>query len=184
MLLFLLSISDEETKPNIIELYNLYKDPLLKIATNRLKSAGDNNYTTDAQDVVQNVFVKTVKYINKIPSLDQGEQKAYLYAILQNEICGFLTEYNKQRNESYELGDTPDDKNFIEVLEIKEHYNEVINAIYSLDEKYSTVLLLKYARKQNTTKIARMLGISRTAVNKRLNKGKSLLLKALEKGKH
>lgn len=181
MLLFLLSIADEEVKPNIVKLYNKHKDNMLKIIIKRLVDAGDTNYVIDAQDVIQNVFVSTVKYVNSLPTSSEQEQKAYLYAMLRNETSRFIDRYNELKKESYELTDIPDKEYFLDVLEIKERYNEVVEAIYRLDEKYSTVLLFRYAKGYSTAKIAKILGISQPAVYKRLNRCKVLLLEALEK---
>ena len=53
--------------------------------------------------------------------------------------------------------------------------------IYRLDEKYSTVLLFAFVHEYTPARIAKILGISRPAVYKRLNKGKVLLLESLKK---
>lgn len=183
MLLYLLSIADEEVKPNIVALYNEHKDEMLTIILKRLEDAGDTNSIIDAQDVLQNVFVNTVKYINSLPASSEKEQKAYLYAVLRNETTHFIDRYNEIKKESYELNDVPDEEYFLDELEIKERYNDVVKAICSLDEKFSIVLLFKYAKGYKIAKIAKMLGISKPAVSKRLSKGKALLLEALkEKG--
>lgn len=180
MLIYLLSISSEETKPKIRGFYREYKEDLIKLAISVLKDAGDTNYLTDAQDVVQNTFVRVTRYINKFPRMDVSHQKAYLYAIAENEIRDFLDEYNKLKNISLELTDIPDNKNFLEDIDIKERYNEVVDAIYALDERYSTVLLFRYAENYSVKRIAQVLGVDRAVVYSRLRKGKTLLLEKLE----
>lgn len=180
MLFYLLSISEEKTKPNIVELYSAYKEPLLQITIKCLQDAGDSNYISDAQDVVQNVFVKTARYINTFPHVSENEQKVYLYAILRNELSDYIATFEKLKNESYDLPDVADDEDFIEALEVRERYNEVVDAIYSLDEKYSTVLLFRYSKGFSVKKIAQVLGVDRAVVYSRLRKGKALLLKELK----
>jgi len=65
---------------------------------------------------------------------------------------------------------------FFDQLLIEEHYDEVVEVIRKLDEKYSTVLFLRYDRKYNVKKIAKLLGLSPSAVYTRLNRARQLLL--------
>ena len=181
MLVYLLSISSEEAKPILRGFYLEYKDDLIKIALKELKDAGDTNYIIDAQDIVQNTFVKVTRYINRLPHKDRSNQKAYLYAIAKNEIRNFLAQYGKLKTETLDPRDIPDDKNFLVVIDIKERYNEVVDAIYALDERYSTVLLFRYAENYSVKRIAQVLGVDRAVVYSRLRKGKALLLEKLDK---
>ena len=180
MLLYLLSISEEDTKPNIIKLYAAHKDSMLRIASKRLHTIEDTNYANDAQDVVQNTFVKVVRYINAFPRLTEREQQAYLYAILNNELNNYISEYLHYNNESYELTNARDKTNFIEALEIKDRYDAVVDAIYELDEKYSTAMLFRYAKNFSVKKIAQLLGVSRDVVYMRLSRGRAQLLAILK----
>ena len=181
MLLYLLSISEDEVQPDVVKLYYSHVDEMTKITVKRLKDIGDTNCLANAQDIIQNVFVSTVKYMNSLPKSSEREQRAYLYAMLKNEINHFVGKYAEPKKESYELTDFPDDHDFIEALEMKERYNEVVDAICELDEKYSTVLLFRFVREYAPSKIAKILKISTPAVYKRLNKGKVLLIDALRK---
>ena len=70
--------------------------------------------------------------------------------------------------------------NFIEELEIKEQYNQVVKAIESLDEKYSTTLYLVYCKEKTVNEIADMMGISTKTVYTRLSRGKQLLTDSLK----
>ncbi len=180
MLLYLLSIADEETKPNIVILYSTNIENMTKITVGRLKLAGDENCETDAQDIIQNTFVNTVKYINDIPTTDPKEQKAYLYAILRNETSRFLKKRSDPKAESMPMKRSSYENDFVEKLAMKERYDQVVEAIYRLDEMYSTVLLFRYVFEYSPAKIAQLLGSSRQAVYKRLKTGKALLLKHLK----
>lgn len=61
MLQFLLSISDESNHSKIEYLYNRYQKEMMRVAKSRLKQLGMPNYEIDAEDVVQNAFVKIAK---------------------------------------------------------------------------------------------------------------------------
>ena len=65
MLIFLLSISDKSVAANVERLYRDYYEDLLRFAQGRLKQSGIKNYEIDAEDAVQNAFVKITKYIDK-----------------------------------------------------------------------------------------------------------------------
>ncbi len=181
MLVYLLSICDEETKPTVSDFYHKYHKELTRFITNELNNAGDTNYITDAQDVVQNTFVKITRYISKFPDIDPAKQKAYLYAIARNEIRDFLAEYRKYTSESVELGDVPADTDFIASLDVRDRFKEVVSAIYTLEERYSTVLLFRYAENFSVKKIADLLGVKQAVVYARLSKGKMLLIEKMNK---
>ena len=69
---------------------------------------------------------------------------------------------------------------FIDRLEIKERYSDVVKAIEKLDDKYSTTLLLVYSEEKTVKEIAEMMGISPKTVYTRLERGRRLLLESLE----
>ena len=93
MLQFLLTLTDESNHGKIEHLYNKYHDYMMKCAVTKFKSLGRSNYTYDAEDAVQNAFMKITKYIDKI-DFSRGEKdvKNYCLAILSNEICNVLSD--------------------------------------------------------------------------------------------
>ena len=137
MLEFLLSISDPSDHEKITRLYEDYYDFMLKYAVGKFKNAGRRNYGYDAEDTVQNCFMKITRYIDDI-DLSWGEKsvKNYVFAILNNEICNFLNN-NEEFDELDEAFYENLEYDFLEELDIKERYNEAVKTIESLDEIYS-----------------------------------------------
>ena len=66
MLQFLLTLTDESNRGKVEELYHKYHDYMIKCAVTKFKSLGRSNCVYDAEDAVQNAFMKITKYIHKI----------------------------------------------------------------------------------------------------------------------
>ena len=180
MLQFLLALTDESNQEKIEHIYNTYHDYMMKYAVSKLQAMGRANYIYDAEDAVQNTFVKITRYIDSI-DFSRGEKdiKNYCFAILNNEICNVLSD-NQEIFEFDESLCTENDYSFIERIEMREHYEEVVKAIEALDEKYSATLYLVFCKEKSVNEIAEMMGISAKTVYTRLSRGKQLLLDSLD----
>lgn len=180
MLQFLLAISDEANHGSVTDLYYKYNDYMLKFAVSKFKNMGRPNCVYDAEDVVQNAFVKITKYINRIDfSAGEISVKNYVFTILNNEICNLVRE-NVMFEELDESLVEEAEYNLAEELEVRERYNEVVKAIEGLDEKYSTSLFLLYCKEMTVDEIADMMGISPKTVYTRIARGKNLLISILK----
>ncbi len=180
MLLFLLTISDEANHGKIEYIYNTHHDSMLRYAISKCKNSGRKDFLYDAEDAVQNAFMKIAKYIDRL-DFSRGEKdvKNYCFSILCNEICRVLGD-SKKIFENVEEFCEEKEYNFIEELGIRERYDEVVRAIESLDEKYSTTLFLVFCKEMTVNEIAEMMGISAKTVYTRLARGKRLLLDSLK----
>ncbi len=180
MLQFLLALTDESNHRKVEELYNKYHDYMMKCAVTKFKSIGRSNYVYDAEDAVQNTFMKITRYIDGI-DFSRGEKdvKNYCLAILSNEICNVLSD-NQENYEFDEEFFSAGEYNFIEELKVKENYAEIVKAIEELDDKYSTTLLLFFCKEMTPGEIAELMGISPKTVYTRLARGKKLLLESLK----
>ena len=183
MLQFLLTLTDESNHGKIEHLYNTYHDYMMKCAFTKFKSLGRSNYVYDSEDAVQNAFMKITKYIDNI-DFSRGEKdvKNYCFTILSNEISKVLSD-NQENFEINEEFCPEGEYNFIEELELRENYNQVVKAIEDLDEKYSTTLYLVFCKEMTVNEIAEMMGISTKTVYTRLARGKKLLLDSLKGAK-
>ena len=99
--------------------------------------------------------------------------------MLSNEINNFLNN-NPENLEFNEEIYNEIEYNFIEELEIKEKYSEVVKAIETLDERYSTTLYMVYCQEMTVNEIAEMMGISTKTVYTRLARGRKLLLDTIK----
>lgn len=179
MLQFLLTLTDESNYGKIEHIYNTYHDYMMKYAVGKFQAMGRINSVYDAEDAVQNAFVKITKYIDLI-DFSRGEKdvKNYCFSILNNEICNVLSD-NKKNFEFNEEFYEEDWYSFVEKLEMQENYNKVVKAIEALDEKYSATLFLVFCKEKTVNEVAKMMGISKKTVYTRLARGKKLLLDSL-----
>ena len=180
MLQFLLTLADESNHSKIEHIYNTYHASMLKYACSRFELLGRENPAYDAEDAVQNAFIKIVKHIDKL-NFDRGEKeiKNYVFGILTNEIHNIAN----VKEDVLELDeDFPDlyQYNPIELLEITDEYNRIVKAIEGLDEIYSATMFLAINKEMSITEIAELMGISRKTVYTRLERGRVKLINALK----
>ena len=180
MLQFLLTLTDESNYEKIEHIYENYHDYMMRCAVSKFKSLGRTNFMYDAEDAVQNAFVRITKFIDLI-DFSRGEKdvKNYCLAILSNEICSVLN-FNQENFENYEEFCIEKEYNFIEELELQEKYDEVLKAVEALDDRYSTTLELAFCKEMTPNAIAEMMGINVKTVYTRLIRGKKLLLESLK----
>ena len=98
---------------------------------------------------------------------------------MYNEISNLLD----NNEDFYELNEELLQENkytLIEEFEIKEKYREVVEAIKTMDERYSITLYLALCEEKTVNEIADMMGISTKTVYTRLARGKKLLLESLK----
>ena len=183
MLQFLLTLTDESNHGKVEHIYNTYHDYMMKYAVSKLQAAGRTNFMYDAEDAVQNSFIKIVKYIDKI-DFSRGEKdvKNYCLTTLFNEINSIMGE-NEEIYDFDENFCSEKEYNIIEELEMKECFNEVIKAIKALDERYSITLYYAFCKEMTPNEIADMMGINVKTVYTRLARGKKLLLESLKGAK-
>jgi RNA polymerase sigma-70 factor (ECF subfamily) len=153
---------------------------MMRFAASKLGRFGRSVESHEAEDAVQNAFVKIVKNIDKI-DFSRGEKrvKNYCFSILVNEIYNFLEE-NIEIFEFVEEFWPDEEYNYIEELNMQENYARVVKAIEELDERYSTTLYLVFSEEKTVGEIAEMMGISPKTVYTRLARGKKLLLDSLK----
>lgn len=182
MLLYLLSISDESDHGKITYLYENFYDYLLKYSVKVFQHHNRPNYVFDAEDAVQNTFLKVTKHIKKVDfSVGKNRLRNFLFAILTNETINVLRDNSKfiELNEEISIDS---EYIFIDSLEIGERYDNVVAAIRKLDYKYSTTLSLFYNEGKTVNEIAAMMGLSTKTVYTRLARGRIILLNSLKGG--
>lgn len=181
MLAFLLMICDDDIKEKIEHIYKTYHRDMLRYAKGQLKKMNVPDYEAGAEDVVQNAFLKIIRYSERI-RFDMGDDavKSYVFAIVLNEAINNANEYTATVN----IGDCFEvsmEDAFFEQLPIKEDYEKVIQAIQRLDDKYRYTLMLHYTHDMSVKEIAMLMGIPEKTVYTRLERGRTQLLILLEK---
>jgi RNA polymerase sigma-70 factor (ECF subfamily) len=153
---------------------------MIKLARYRLKTAGLPNYEADAEDVVQNAFLKISKYIGRMRrDTCAGEEKAYVMSVAANEAINAINEYKRFDDiESHE--EELSDDSFFDAVVTRETYNAVVEYIKNMDEKYSITLLFYYCEEMSVSEIADMMGVSESTVYSRIRRGKRILLESIK----
>ena len=180
MLQFLLSISDESNHGKIEDIFCKFHVKMLTFAERKLLHYNMQDYKHNAEDAVQNAFVKIVKNIDKI-DFARGEKavKNYVFSILVHEIYKIL-EKNETILEFDEEFYPNTEYNIIDEINMQEIYKKVVLAFENLDEKYSTTLYLFYNEGMSIKEIAKTMGISEKTVYTRFERGKKLMINAIK----
>ena len=146
----------------ICRLVREYSAMLLKLACTRLPCV------SDAEDTVQEVFVKLLK--NPVSFRDAGHEKAWLIRATLHRASDI-----RRRAERRSLP-------LNEVLEAAapESPTDLLQAVQSLPERYSAVIHLHYYEGYSIKEIGKLLGLPAATVGTRLARGRERLRKILK----
>ena len=118
----------------------------------------------DAEDALQEVFMR---YLSKAPVFNESEhQKAWLIRVAVN-ICKDLQRFRFRHNhlDIDELSDYC----------VTDESTGIMETVMMLSQRYKSVILLYYVEGYDVGSIAEILGISVSAVKKRLQRGREMI---------
>ncbi len=169
---FLFSALDTDfSVSKALRLYDKYHANMLRYARSLLRRLGDKNYTMDAEDVVQNAFIKIMRYADRIDlSLPEEAVGGYLFTIVEREVSNFLSKQEKTA-ELDEMLIHCKECDLFEEFSKKELYNNVVREIKRLDPKYGEVLWLYLVEEISVSEIAEMLDLKEKTVYTRIERG-------------
>lgn len=175
--MFLMTLDDGE-RDKLSHLYHAYHMQMLRLARVKLKKGGCANVAIDAEDVVQNAWVRIVKHADAV-DLSKNERvvRSYVLTVVSNECARFL----RERVLEEPLEENVADESFVKQLELSERYRAVVDAVKRLEDKYSNVLYLYYVTERPIREIAALLGVPEKTVYTRIERGKKKLLEMLGK---
>lgn len=146
------------------EVYTKYSDMLYRLALSHTSNHDD------AQDVVQEVFLK---FIKQARIADDEHERAWLIRVTIN-ACRDLLRKNKYRmHESLE--------DYMHVETEQAEVPEVVSIIESLPEKLKSVVILHYLEGFSVEEVAKILHIGASAVKMRLNRARKQLADKMNK---
>lgn len=178
MLDFLLSIADENDRSKVEEIYEKYNEVMYKAALRKL--SGRPNAAYEAEDAVQNAFVKIINHFQSI-RFDECEERleSYFVSIATNEAMNIL-----RKKKSISLDDLPEemisDDDFVAELCMKDEYERVRRAILQLDDRYRPILFQYFVEEKRGPEIAELMDMNLSTVHTTIQRGKELLLKILK----
>lgn len=154
-------------KDKFEQVYYKYRNLLFYIAYEILQNE------RDAEDAVQEAFLRVAKNITKISDTYSNETKNFVVLITKREAMKIYNK-RKKRDEDTDIK--------LEKVRVSEAnmVNAVKFAIEKMPYKYSSLLTLKYVMGYSGKEIAEITGLSETNVRQQLFKGRKLLESMLE----
>lgn len=157
---YMMLIDDEQNKSKFEQLYYEYRDRMMYVALSVLH----NN--EDSEDAVHNAFIGIAKNMDSIGEVASVQTLSYVLKATKNTAINMLGKNKRYETVDIENFDVVSDDDFFASLDVKERYNEVVNAIVNLDEKIQGCAVLslcqRYARVKGC-RTTRQKGINRKA---------------------
>jgi RNA polymerase sigma-70 factor (ECF subfamily) len=151
---------DAVEKQEVAKLYDAYAQDVFRLALSYLYNR------QDAEDVCHSVFLTLVE---KDITLFPGSEKAWLLKCTANACKNHLKSFWKQHTE--ELNDN--------LVFCDKNDRELWAVVGTLPPKYRAVIHLYYYEGYRQDEIADILGITRTAVQTRMQRARQILEKEL-----
>ena len=168
MLIYLQLIETDEDKQRFVALYEAYHVCAEQVALHMLKEPHD------AEDAVQNTFLQIIRHFEKTYEIPCDKLRFWIISIVKNEAMMILRKkQNVTRLEDWECFSADADNTG--------DYNNLVALFSNLPETYRAVLELRFLAGYSGKEIAQCLGISETAVNTRVFRGRKLLQEIVEK---
>jgi RNA polymerase sigma-70 factor, ECF subfamily len=141
------------------ELYENYFDKIFRYIALKI---GDR---TEAEDMTQQVFLKTLK---SLPSFKWQDVpfSAWLYRIAHNEIVDHLRRSSRRQITELTEDITPDDpsQNPQHTVEVRYDFEQLISAAHHLTTAQREVIALRFSSDLPIAEVARIMGRSEGAV--------------------
>lgn len=150
----------EIEKLEVARLYDTYSQDVYRLALSYLRNA------QDAEDICHSVFLTLVE---KDIALFSGSEKTWLLKCTANACKNHLKSFWKQNRE--ELNE--------HMVFTDDRDRELWALVGTLPLKYRAVIHLYYYEGYQQEEIAKILGITRTAVQTRMQRARNLLEKEL-----
>ena len=175
MLSIVLSTVDLNTddKNKFEAIYNIHKNALfyhaLKIVRNE----------SDAEDILQEAFIKIAKNINAIGDVKSKETVSFLIVITKNTAFDYIRKASKITELPLSETETYIDESALENLVSSIEYEQIVSVITSIPTPYNEVLYLHYVKDYSIKKTANILDKKTATVKMQLVRGKRILIEKL-----
>ncbi len=160
-----MGISEFRTDEEITRVYEKFVDTVYKVCFMMLKNA------SETEDATQNVFIKFMRD-NKVFETDE-HIKAWLIVTAQNECKNMLKHWFRSKRD--ELDNVPE-ASYVD----DDSKKELMEKVFSLDEKYRLPIYLYYYEGYSTSEISEMLNIKHSTIRTYMAKGREKLKIMLE----
>lgn len=177
MLASLLAMIDSDSDRDFVSaLYKQYEQMLYRVAFNILHNR------TDAEDAVQDTFVRIIDNLDKIRNISSNETGFYLVIIVKNISINKINKKNRHPEVDIdELYDIQSDCSVENAMLHKVNSELIRNALFELPDDDYEILFLYLIREYSPSEISELFGISSNTVRQRIFRAKQRLIKLLEK---
>ena len=169
MLICYLQILDTPEEKNRFEqIYLKYRSLMYHAADSILHNR------QDAEDAVHNAFLRIMKHFRRLQTIPAQDLAPWVTVVARNEAISL----QRKRKEETPLEDWDD---LSEPLEAVTDYHALVDILTRLPQTYRTALEMKLLLGYSDGEIASKLGLSKTAVSTRINRGRQLLRDIVER---
>lgn len=150
------------------EVYEKHYPELLRYAGAACKNS------TEAEDLVQEVFLKALQNVDTFSELGPSQRRAWLYRSLKNLICD---RFRREQLENACLDAFPEDGFYWEPG-IQETENKILLAQLSPEDQ--TLFHMRYEEGYNASELSQMFGIPKGTIRARLSRMRTALKEILK----
>ena len=167
--LYMTLLEDERDIPSFRRLYRTHHDRMMRMALRFFPKD-----QKAAEDAVHESFLKIIENFSKISEISWEELGPYVVTIVKNVSLNML---KKQKR----LVLTDDWAAFEGAEEPSDGFGRLVALIRAMPETYRAVLEMLFVLEMEYREIAKVLGISESAVANRVSRGRKLLMEKLKK---
>lgn len=167
--LYMTLLEDERNVPAFRRLYHTHHKRMMRMALRFFPKD-----QKAAEDAVHESFLKIIENFSKISEISWEELGPYVVTIVKNVSLNML---KKQKR----LVLTDDWAAFEQAEEPSDGFGRLVALIRAMPETYRAVLEMRFVLEMEYREIAKVLGISESAVANRVSRGRKLLMEKLKK---
>lgn len=149
----------------VTELYTVYRSELLKYCCTMCGNI------SDAEDLLQETFMKALSNLDLLEELKPKEQRAWLYKVARNLFYDLCRRRRVERNKQMHA-DEKTDENFSEV--------ETAMILSTLPPDLSQLFIKRYFESYNSKRLAEEYGLSPSGVRAALSRARNILREKLK----
>ena len=175
MLSIVLSTVDLNTddKNKFESIYHTYKNALFYQVHRIIKNEND------AEDVLQEAFIKIAKNIKAVDDIKSKETISFLIIITKNTAYDYMRKSSKITELPLSETESIIDERALDDLVSSTEYQQIVSIITSIPSPYNEVLFLHYVKDYSIKKTADILDKKAATVKMQLVRGKKILIDKL-----
>lgn len=165
----------EKDREKLRLLYDKYKNRMYITACKVLQDP------QRAEDAVHDAFIAISKHLDKIDDIDLVTTAAYMVKAARSRALNIVRMGLPEKETVLDEAEAKADESLLDEICRRESYNEIVNAILALEERYRDVLTLYYLNDLSVSEIAALQGVKENTVKQQLFRGRRKLINTITK---